>query len=433
MKHLVIPAILAIFCDTGLGADYRADIETVQKLLAQDASFSTVERNEAEAVFNDLRKRADGLSVAAFQLEVARIFALAHNGHTMLVAGLWPSQFNRIPVRMQRFADGVFIIGADDPTLIGRQVAALDGYPIEYLRKRFGDYYGAIPAKCDDWIGYWLESPELLHAAGVANRPDRLTLSFTNGQRTEASVMVTAQVQPPAHGRYAFFYRSRLVEHLGANLAPNASTPLYLAEPDKLFRYASVPQWNALYLQLRYNTHVGEERLNKFVEAATAAIREQKPTHLIVDLRLDSGGDLNTTRDFMQSLPTLVPNNGKIFAITSGRTFSAGIASLGYLKQAGRDRVVIVGEPIGDELEYWAEGSLTELPVSKAEVLYATERHNYRTGCQEPDCHGSIRKHPIRVQGLAPDLKASLRYEDYRHGIDPALAVIATQIQQGQR
>ncbi|MHC1766448.1 MAG: hypothetical protein AB9869_19460 [Verrucomicrobiia bacterium] len=119
---------------------------------------------------------------------------------------------------------------------------------------------------------------------------------------------------------------------------------------------------------------------------AARAISVEKPTHLIVDLRFDSGGNLNTTRDFMQALPTLVPESGRIFAITSGRTFSAGIASLGYLKQAGRDRVVIVGEPIGDELEYWAESRLTELPISKAEVLNATERHNYQTGCPEPDC-----------------------------------------------
>lgn len=432
--HLVSLAIFAILCSgTGLGIDYREDLAAVQKLLAQDASFSPAERKEAEAVLADLRKRADGLSVAAFQLEVARLFALAHNGHTMLVAGLWPSQFNRIPVRTQSFADGVFIIDADDPTLIGRKIVALDGHAIEQIRGRFGEYWGALPAKCDDWIGYWLESPELLHAAGIANRSDRLTLALAGGQRGEQSVMFTAKMQPPAHGRYAFFHRSRLIDHVGANLAPNTSTPLYLAEPDKLFRYAPLPQWNAFYVQLRYNIDVGEQRVKKFVQDATAAIREQKPTHLMVDLRLNSGGDLNTTRDFMECLPTLIPENGKIFAITSGRTFSAGIASLGYLKQAGGDRVVIVGEPVGDDLEYWAEGSMTELPVCKAEVLYATERHNYQTGCPEPDCHGSIRDHPIRVQTMAPDIKASLRYEDYRHGIDPALAAITTQLQRNQK
>lgn len=431
MKYASIVLLVAWCVSTALGTDYRADLETVQRLLAQDASFSTAERQQAESAFTALRQRADGLSAAAFQLEVARLFALAHNGHTMLVSGLWPSQFNRIPVRTQVFADGVFIIEADDSGLIGHKLLALDGHAIEFLRQRFSQFWGAVPAKRDDWLGYWLESPELLHAAGLAEHADRLTLHLADGQGKGTTATVRAAVQPPAHGRYAFFYRSRLVEHQDANLAPNATTPLYLAEADKLFRYAPLPHWNAFYLQLRYNNHVGQQRVNEFAEAATAAIRERKPARLIVDLRLDGGGDLNTTRDLMQILPTLLPENGQIFAIASGRTFSAGIASLGYLKQAGTDRVVIVGEPIGDELEYWAEGSLTELPVSKAEVMHATERHNYQTGCPEPDCHGSIRRHPIRVQGLAPDLLTPLRYEDYRRGIDPAFTAIAAHIERG--
>ncbi|NQD37581.1 hypothetical protein HPT27_11135 [Permianibacter sp. IMCC34836] len=408
------------------GDEFTADIETVRKLLQQDAAFTVTEREQAYAVLEPLSKRASDISTAAFQLEVSRIFALAHNGHTMLVAGLWPSQFNRIPVRTHVFADGLFIIDADEPTLIGEKILAIDDHPVDELRQAFAQYWGAVPGKRDDWLGYWLESAELLHAAGLAEKPDVLTLRVQNSKGKISEVSLPATVQPPAHGRYTFFSHSRLVELLPANLSPRIPTPLYLAEPDKLFRYASLPDLNAFYLQLRYNTHAAGQRLDSsFIDAVLAAIAAQKPQHIIVDLRLNSGGDLNNTRALMQTLPTMLPPNGKIFAITSGRTFSAGIASLGYLKQAGGDRVVIVGEPIGDALEYWAEGNLVELPVSKAEVLIATERHNYVTGCPEDDCHGSILKHPIRVQSLAPDISAPLRYQDYQHGIDPALRAIA--------
>jgi hypothetical protein len=123
-------------------------------------------------------------------------------------------------------------------------------------------------------------------------------------------------------------------------------------------------------------------------------------------------------------LPGLLPSDGRIFVLTSGRTFSAGIASAGYLKQAAPTRVKIVGEPIGDHLEFWAEGGFSLLPVSKAAVLAATERHNYITGCPEPDCHNSIRRHPIRVQSLEPDIAAPLTYADYRAGRDPALEAV---------
>jgi len=115
-------------------------------------------------------------------------------------------------------------------------------------------------------------------------------------------------------------------------------------------------------------------------------------------------------------------------SLPAGRTFSAAISSLGYLKQAAGDRLTIVGEPIGDRLEFWAEGNVMELPGLGAVVLYATERHNYMTGCPEPDCHAAIREHPIRVRSLQPDLPVSLTWADFSAGRDPAMAAILQDI-----
>lgn len=426
----IVLGFVALFGASGHATDFSPDIEQVKGLVQQDASFNAEERQQADALLAALSQRATTMSNAAFQLDVARVFALAGNGHSMLVAGLWPSQFNRIPVRTQVFADGIYIVHADNAAtkLIGTKVLAVDSKPVELIRHRFGELWGALPSKRDDWLGYWLESPELLHAAGLALAPDRITLHLEDEQGNHTEVLLSAALQAPADGRYAFFYRSRLVDYSRNNLAPATATPLYLAEPDKVFRFATLPDLNAFYLQLRYNTNVGNQRVDDFIDAASKALKQSGAKHVIVDLRLDSGGDLNTTRDFMQALPNLIARNGRIFALVSGRTFSAGIASVGYLKQAGGDRVTIIGTPVGDELEYWAEGNLTELGVSKAEVLHATERHNYQTGCQQDDCHGAIRRNPIRVNSLAPDILAPLRYQDYRNGIDPAMAVIAEQL-----
>jgi hypothetical protein len=138
------------------------------------------------------------------------------------------------------------------------------------------------------------------------------------------------------------------------------------------------------------------------------------------------GGDLNIARDFMQALPGIAQD--RVYAITSGRTFSAAISSLGYLKQAAGDRLTIVGEPIGDRLEFWAEGDIMELPGLGAVILYASERHNYMTGCPEPDCHAAIREHPIRVRSLQPDIPTSLSWAAFSAGRDPAMAAIVRDI-----
>jgi hypothetical protein len=140
---------------------------------------------------------------------------------------------------------------------------------------------------------------------------------------------------------------------------------------------------------------------------------------------MNGGGDLNTTRDFMESLPSLVP--GRIFALTSPWTFSAAISSIGYLEQTAPDRVTIVGEGVGDRLNFFSEGDIVTLPNSQAMLLNATERHDYQTGCRGfSDCHGPVRRNPISTPTLAPDIAAPWTIDAYRAGRDPAMEAVAT-------
>jgi hypothetical protein len=64
------------------------------------------------------------------------------------------------------------------------------------------------------------------------------------------------------------------------------------------------------------------------------------------------------------------------------------------------------------------------LPGLGAFLAYATERHNYVTGCPEPDCHAPLRARPIRVRSLQPDIPAPLSFADYLAGRDPAMEAI---------
>ena len=114
-----------------------------------------------------------------------------------------------------------------------------------------------------------------------------------------------------------------------------------------------------------------------------------------------------------------------MFVLTSPWTFSAAISSTGYLKQAGGDGVVLVGEAPGDRLQFWAEGRPVVLPRSGAYVQYATQRHDYVTGCRPfTDCHSYMVKYPIAVKSLAPDVAAPWTLESYATGRDPAMEAV---------
>ena len=117
-------------------------------------------------------------------------------------------------------------------------------------------------------------------------------------------------------------------------------------------------------------------------------------------------------------------------AITNGRTPAAATnlskPSLVLFSKLGNTNGTL-SKSLGNfnRLDFHAEGGVIELPYSHAALLSATERHDYRTGCQNiENCHGSVVRHPIAVESLAPDIEAPWTIEAYRAGRDPAMEAV---------
>jgi hypothetical protein len=395
------------------------DVAAVRNYIARNRAYTPASRAEA------LRRLAllPGLTgdPARFELEVSHIAALSDNGHSALLPPQWASRYKRSPVRLGLFADGLYVVAAppDRRRLVGRQVLRINGHGWRQVRAAYARYQGGEPAFRDQFVTLFMELPALLVAAGFGTDPDLVEYSLAPRRRGSPEQVLVAAALSPYPGEAAFTGTPMTIE--AAAMLPAAARPLYLREPRESFRLAFVPEIDAAFIQLKAT---GGLHIDDFLANTLAELRTRRPRNIIIDLRFNIGGNLNITRDFMQALPGLA-QGGRVYAITSGRTFSAAISSLGYLRQAAGDRLVIVGEPIGDRLEFWAEGDIMRLPGLGALMLYATERHNYMTGCPEEDCHASIREHPIRVTGLQPDIAAPLRYADFRAGRDPAMEAVA--------
>ena len=408
-------ASLAPWAPAALAAPGSADVQAMRTYVERNRAYTPAERAEA------LRRveLLPGLfaTPARFELEAAHIAALADNGHSVLLPPQWPSRYRRSPVHLGLFADGLFVVSApaDRRQLVGRRVLRIYGRDWHDIRAAYARYQGGLPGFRDQFVPLFMETPALLAAAGLGSDPDRLALALA-APGTPETVNVQAALTP-YRDEAAFTGESPLID--GARLLPPASVPLYLQDPGPLFRLAFPAELDGAWIQLKAIRGLG---IQQFFERTLVELRRRRPHNIVVDLRFNMGGDLNIARDFMQALPVIA--SGRVYAITSGRTFSAAISSLGYLKQAAGDRLTIVGEPIGDRLEFWAEGDIMMLPGLGAFVLYASERHNYMTGCPEPDCHAAIREHPIRVRSLQPDLPVSLTWADFSAGRDPAMAAI---------
>ena len=252
-------------------------------------------------------------------------------------------------------------------------------------------------------------------------------LELRNGRTVERRIVAS----PPDESREIWgssrwLYPDALDADAGAwrHALARDRAPWAFQEVTRVFRIRNAPELNAVVVQLRANHDASGAPIADFLRTALDEIRRVKPANIVLDMRLNGGGDLNNTRDFAQTLPALVP--GKVFVLTSPWTFSAAISTVGYLKQAGGGKVTIVGEMVGDRLEFWAEGRFLRLPYSSAGMSYSTQRHDYKTGCRPyKDCHGSVVRFPISVNSLAPDIEAPLTIDSFLAGRDPGMEAIA--------
>src|SRR6185503_12010128 len=100
-----------------------------------------------------------------------------------------------------------------------------------------------------------------------------------------------------------------------------AKAPWSLAEPSVRFRWRAAPEVSAIVIELRQVVSSPGNSIADFLREMSEKLQAQRPQNLVLDMRVNGGGNLQTARDFMKSLPILVP--GKIFVLTSPWTFSA--------------------------------------------------------------------------------------------------------------
>ncbi len=413
----------------------RADLAVLRNdYVEKSRAFSPDARRDALDHIASLDAHAGELTPAQFLLGIARTTALADNGHDTWHPddSAWLPD-RRAPLRFFWFPDALVVARAakQHEDLLGARVTAIDGHAIDEVFERLRRLVGG-PDNYRRWnLSLFLDRAELLHELGLAATPTELNLSLVlrNGAVTTRRIeMIPQKAAPQGTHLPRLFSQPPYGDEsaLGWIAAPaTAKDPLYLQEPDRVFRIVELPAIGALYLQLRSHLGTDDEPIEDFMRAARARLGELKSENLIVDLRFDGGGNIDPTVAFFNGLAAAVP--GRIYVIVSRLTFSAGIVAAALIEQSDGDRVVLVGEPVGDRLRFWSEGKRVCLPDSKYCLQPTDGLWDLQRGCgQEPGCYGDA--YHVKVPTLEPDLAAALTAESWLAQIDPAMAAIESHL-----
>jgi hypothetical protein len=112
----------------------------------------------------------------------------------------------------------------------------------------------------------------------------------------------------------------------------------------------------------------------------------------------------------------------KVFVITGRATFSAGLYHAMQLRQLVN--AVLVGEPVGDELDFWSEGGNVLTPNSKLALHYADRLHSYSPVERPEFKQYLVTDTDLSITNPMPDILVSMSARDYFAGRDPALEAV---------
>jgi hypothetical protein len=392
----------------------RQDLGYFRKLIALDRSYEPAARLEAERRIAALESADKALDHAHLRVALMKILALADNGHTRLDVGddLVPRQ---LPVRVAIFSDGLHIMRTTDAysALLGGRVVAIDGKPIEVVMERLADLRGGTAAWRKLNAALYLVDPEILFGEDIA--PDMEHSAWTVATAEDASTTVTLDaVAPSGHEPV------KGLDDSWRAVQPDQPLPASLSDFDSAFRRIRLAHSCAMLIQLKANHDVGNQHIKDFVAATEADMRANKPCAVILDLRYDGGGNYQNTAGFAKALPGLTTPGGQIYLLTGPSTFSAGITTTAFVKQAGGDRVTLLGEPVGDRLSFFSEGNRGCLPNYPLCVSYQRGKHDYAHPCTDWDvCFWLNKLYPVHVDTLEPHETITMSFAEWRQGRDP--------------
>ena len=418
-------------------AEARAqDVEHLALFFELERSLTPETRAEAMALYESLEREAAGLSDAEFEMAVSRLVAAARNGHTKVREYSRTPRYNRLPIRGHLFDDGYYVVRAheDHEELLGCRVTRIDERPIEEVMGQLEPYVGGLRGMFRKYLPYLLESPELMHAVGLSDASDRMTLTLVGPDGAKAETF--AAPFPPSHdliGRSHVLlapeaYRESKPEWRSV-VPPGMAVPAYLQFLLDNTGLVEMPDLEAVFLKYWSNSDGAEITLREFQRRALRRLEEVRPRHIILDERFNGGGNYLKTRRFMQGLAELLRPDGRLFIITGPSTFSAGTMSVAYAKQAAGDKAVILGDRVADRAGGWGEDNLLVLPNSGIEIKYSTGKHDPFNGCRSwKDCFWWDLVYPVAAGSLDPDIDVPFTFADYRAGRDPALEAIRAQL-----
>lgn len=375
--------------------------------------YHTTSASTFDSAAKALDARIPKLARHEIILEMARIVALTGDGHTSIS----PTRdaaigFRALPVALYLFRDGLHVRAAHriHADLAGARVVRIGDATVDEAYGRVRPYIGR-----DNEMGvrffapHLLAIPEVLHAAGLAPSPDSALFELEVGDTTRSVWLRPVGPLDLVRADADVSWR-RKQGWVDARERATAPEPLWISrDPEKvLWWFTVLPDSKTVYAQINQVRNGPSETFAEFTQRLLSAIDSVRADRLVVDLRLNRGGNGVLLRPLVNGIlkrPN-VNERGKLLVLTGRSTWSAAQFLVDDLQKYAD--VTLIGEPSASKGNHYGDSRRITLPNSGITVRAATM---YWQAWLPND----------QRRWTAPDVAAGLPFRDYVRNEDPVL------------
>jgi len=368
--------------------------------------FFKIKPEEFRATVASLRSQIPNLTKPQFLMGLSRLVASVGDSHTSFT--VMPQ--NAFPMKLYWFKEGICITDTtpEHRELLNGRLTAVDGHPIDEVVRAFAAIFPHDnEAQVKDFVPRFLGSSEHLLGLGLVADPAEATFSV----ETDDGKTVSAKLKslPLADVRKVAW---------AAPQADRSELPFYRRMAASAYEYFYMPRARTLYFAYNSCRDLPDRPFAKFAEELWSVAKKNPVDRMIIDLRINGGGDSSILDAFINELAANADLNqkGRLFVILGRRTFSSAILNALDLKK--KTKAIFYGEPTGGRPNHYGEIQTLALPNLKLAVSYSTKYFKFVDG-DEPS--------------LVPDVLVELTLEDYLALRDPVLeAILAWRIESKQ-
>jgi hypothetical protein len=402
-------------------AQWQQDLSFLAAKIEQmHPALSPTRKEEFAKLASELSQQIPTLSREETTVRFMSLVASLQDGHTSIPSPALPTAGLRsIPMRFYLYVDGVYLQAADRryQNVVGKKLLRIGDTPVDEAIRRLSRIVAHDnESSIRDRLPGYMIFPDLLVGLHIISRRERVPLTFEgDGQTLQVEAVPVKGAEKDSPPGFDISYTPDWVDS-----TVNDAAPVWLKNQHKSYWMEILPDGKTLYVQYNQCTSFQQFSMPKFAEEVRKAASQQPVERMVIDLRLNSGGDGYWNKFLLLAVirSMNIDQKGKLFVIIGRRTFSAANQMAIDLERF--TNAVFVGEPTGGALQNYGNHEPVVLPNSKLLVMIATVFYQNAN----PFDHR---------EWIGPEVAADLTHTDYIAGVDPALQAIESYVPLAQR